>query len=410
LQPILIKALSSENIFKAAAATAALCLCALHFSPALASISLAAFFLTLFLLARKESFAKNWPIVILTAVWSIWQLVNQVTFGFDSESLRTIILRIPLLLLPVVWCLKPGLPNRSIFIGILVMGLFHAWIGGASVLNYFAHYRFLNQMVLESKPLPLFSAVYHIEFSLIMAVVILFQLSYLRLANVGWQRSLLIGTMAVNLVSLHVLSARTGILAFWVGVPFLLGSVELPIGLKGRNRWWLLTIPLLLLISVPSLRNRLINTVEDLTAVKENQNLGDKSFGRRWESWKISVEVIKKHPLTGVGFSGVEKAVHNEFEHKQTYLHVTDRIQPHNQYLQLAMQSGVVTPILLIVCLLWMIRVNFRQGNYSGLSVIIALSISMLFESYLERQSGAAVFALALFWVFFAEKKKQHFQ
>jgi hypothetical protein len=34
----------------------------------------------------------------------------------------------------------------------------------------------------------------------------------------------------------------------------------------------------------------------------------------------------------------------------------------------------------------------------------------MLFESYLERQSGAAVFALALFWVFFAEKKKQHFQ
>jgi O-antigen ligase len=410
LQHILIKVLSAENIFKAAATTAALCICALHFSPAAASISLSLFFLTLFLLARKECFTTHKVIVFLLAAWILSQLINQISFGFNSEAKRSLLLRIPLLLLPLVWFIKPKLPKRPVFIGILFIGLFHAWVGGASVLNYVANYRFLNQMVLESKPLPLFSAVYHIEFSLIMAVVILLQISFLRYANTGWQRSILIGSMVVNLLSLHVLSARTGILAFWVGVPFLLGTVTLPMGLKGRNRWWLLTIPLLLLISVPSLRNRMINTIEDLTAVKDNQNLGDKSFGRRWESWKISVEVIKKQPFKGVGWSGVESAIQREFEHNQTYLHVTDRIHPHNQYLELAMQSGVISPILLIFCFLWMMRVNWRQGNYTAMSVIFALSISMLFESYLERQSGVAIFVLGLFYVFFAEKKKEHFQ
>jgi O-antigen ligase len=406
----LIKLFNSEINIKAAVATAALCLCTLHFSPALASISLAIFFLILLLLASKESFIKHKLIIILSVAWSVWQLLSQFVFGYDAESLRVLVLRIPLLLFPLIWFLRAGLPNRAVFVGIMVMGLFHAWIGGASVLNYMAHFKFLNQMVLESKPLPLFSAVYHIEFSLILAVIILLQISFMRLAKSDWERSIMIGTMAVNLISLHVLSARTGMLAFWAGVPFLMTTTDLPIGLKGRNRWWLIIIPMLLLFLVPSLRNRMINTIEDLTAVKENQNLGDKSFGRRWESWKISAEVIKKHPFMGVGFSGVEKAIHSEFEHKQTYLHPTDRIQPHNQFLQLAMQSGIITPLLLLLSFFWIAHNNYRQGNYTGVAVLTALSISMIFESYLERQSGVAVFVIALFLAFFAEKKKQLFQ
>ncbi len=406
----MIKLFNSEINIKAAVATAALCLCTLHFSPALASISLAIFFLILLLLASKESFIKHKLIIILSVAWSVWQLLSQFVFGYDAESLRVLVLRIPLLLFPLIWFLRSGLPNRAVFVGIMVMGLFHAWIGGASVLNYMAHFKFLNQMVLESKPLPLFSAVYHIEFSLILAVIILLQISFMRLAKSGWERSIMIGTMAVNLISLHVLSARTGMLAFWAGVPFLMATTDLPIGLKGRNRWWLIIIPMLLLFLVPSLRNRMINTIEDLTAVKENQNLGDKSFGRRWESWKISAEVIKKHPFMGVGFSGVEKAIYSEFEHKQTYLHPTDRIQPHNQFLQLAMQSGIITPLLLLLSFFWIAHNNYRQGNNTGVAVLTALSISMIFESYLERQSGVAVFVIALFLAFFEEKKKQLFQ
>lgn len=397
-------------MIKAAVVTAALSLCALHFSPALSSLSLMLFFFLLLLQAKKNSFFKNKIIIYLTISWCLWQLLNQFYFGYDSEAIRKTLLRLPLLLMALVWFLRSDIPSRYTVPGILILGIVHSWIGGASVLNYLAHYRFLNQMVLESKPLPLFSSVYHIEFSLILAVVSLLQISCIRLTSKGWQRSIMIVTAFINIIALHVLSARTGILGFWLGIPFLLGTLELPAWLLGRRKWWLLSLPLILVMMVPSLRNRIINTMEDLTAVTESQNLGDKSFGRRWESWKISADIIKKNPWKGVGLGGVELAVHREFEKKQTYLHVTDRIQPHNQFLELALQSGVVVPVLLIVWFIWMVCVFYRQRNFQGMGVMVALTVSMLFESYLERQSGVAIFVVALFFVFFTEKKEQHFQ
>jgi cell shape-determining protein MreD len=74
------------------------------------------------------------------------------------------------------------------------------------------------------------------------------------------------------------------------------------------------------------------------------------------------------------------------------------------------MQSGIITPLLLLLSFFWIAHNNYRQGNYTGVAVLTALSISMIFESYLERQSGVAVFVIALFLAFFAEKKKQLFQ
>jgi hypothetical protein len=49
------------------------------------------------------------------------------------------------------------------------------------------------------------------------------------------------------------------------------------------------------------------------------------------------------------------------------------------------------------------------KQNFTGLSVLTALMVSMMFESYLERQSGVAIFIVALFFVLFPEKKEQHF-
>lgn len=394
---------------KAAAFTAAFSLCALHFSPALSSISLILFFLCLMLQCRWPLLQENKILVMFSMGWCLWQLMVQFSFGYDHEALRKTLLRIPLLFLPLVWLSKPRFSVRFAMYAVLFAGLLHTWVCGASVIHYFTHFRFLNQMVLESKPLPLFSAVYHIEFSLLLAVICLLQISYLRITDQGWQRLLMLLTLSVNLISLHILSARTGIIAFWFGVPFMFKEITFPSWFQDKGKWWLLTVPLLLVLSVPSLRNRMINTLEDLTAVSKNQNLSDKSFGRRWESWKIAVDVIKDNPLTGVGFSGVENALQKGFERKQTYLHVTDRIQPHNQFLQLGMQSGVVTVILFLVMLSLMVRNYLTKPNYTGLAVISALMVSMMFESYLERQSGVAVFIVALFFVIFKEKKEQHF-
>jgi O-antigen ligase len=94
------------------------------------------------------------------------------------------------------------------------------------------------------------------------------------------------------------------------------------------------------------------------------------------------------------------------FEKKQSYLPVTDRIQPHNQFLELALQTGIITTLLFVILLIFMFMHFRRTANYSGLAVLTALAASMFFESYLERQSGVAVFVVSLFFVLFAEKKE----
>ncbi|MFN4915607.1 MAG: O-antigen ligase family protein [Sphingomonadales bacterium] len=334
------------------------------------------------------------------------QLLIQLGFGIDQESARKLLLRLPLWLLPLIWCIKPDETRKFSATILLFTGVVHTWIGGASVLNYITHYRFLNQMVLESKPLPLFSSVYHIEFSLILAVVCILQLSFSNYLEKVWQRRLMAVSFMINIVSLHILSARTGILAFWLGVPFLINHLPLPGWLVGPKKWLLLLIPLSMVLIVPSLRNRIINTADDLLAVKQSHNLSDKSFGRRWEAWKVAVGVIREKPLTGVGLAGVENAMQSGFEKKQTYLPVTDRIQPHNQLLELALQSGIGV-LLLFLAWLFLLFLRYRAIlAHTGISILMALGVSMFFESYMERQAGVAVFIVSLFFVLFGEKKE----
>jgi O-antigen ligase len=391
---------------KAAVMTAALSLCTLHFSPAVASLSLFLFFLSLITQLNKERLSVHKTLLLFTLLWCLSQFAIQLGLGYDHEAMRKLLIRLPLVFLPLIWCVQPIASVRFVALLLLAVGIVHTWIGGASVLNYFAHYRFLNQMVLESKPLPLFSSVYHIEFSLILAIVSLLQISFLRVLDKPSLRWLMAVSMLLNIVCLHVLSARTGILAFWLGLPFLLKGVPMPNMLSGRKKWILMMLPVLLIIVVPSLRNRVKNTFDDLMAVKQSQNLSDKSFGRRWEAWKVAAAAINEHPWSGAGFSGVENAMFKGFEKKQSYLHVTDRIKPHNQFLELALQTGVVTLLLFCIWLIMLFRHYWRLHNYAAIAVLMALMISMFFESYMERQSGVAVFVVALFFVLFTEKKE----
>jgi hypothetical protein len=56
--------------------------------------------------------------------------------------------------------------------------------------------------------------------------------------------------------------------------------------------------------------------------------------------------------------------------------------------------------------MLLVFRHHRQKANFAGLAVLTALVVSMFFESYLERQSGVAVFAVSFFFVLFAEKKE----
>lgn len=281
------------------------------------------------------------------------------------------------------------------------------WIVIASVLNYFNHYEFLSQMVLESKPLPLFSSVYHIEFSFILTSILLFLGMFLwrNLSYWGSHKELWLVFLLLFL-GMHILSARTGLLAFWISM--LVWAV-----FEGhkyiKQHWKMASLSILALIVfivfTPSIKNRIVNTTEDLKAVINGGDLNHKSFGQRWEAWRASAVIINEHAVFGVGSSQKEEALVKGHQMIGSTVDIENQVQPHNQWIQWMLEWGGLFLLFPITMMFWGLNYHRSLSVYMSFMAIFAAT---QFESLLERQSGvlAVLFLLVVSGIELSRKTK----
>jgi O-antigen ligase len=379
---------------------AALSLGFVHFSPALCSIFLAAAFaISLSYVFSHEKRPLHLPVfVALASAIVLYQLAAQLLFHAQGEPWGgKFLVKLPILVMPVLLWIRW---NRKTMISWLVLiSLPLSWIAVASVANYFRHFAFYNQMVLESKPVAIYSQVYHIEFSLILSVFSLLPLLVAYRFRAGERTALywlLLASGIMNMVCLHILTARTGIMAFWIGAG---------IGLLVLKPWqslklWKFMVGLALVViaflAVPSLRNRIFNSIDDIKAVTGGKDLNNKSFGRRWVAWQAAVVAIKSQPGKGYGIQNVPATMEKAHQEKGTVLASENRILPHNQYLELAIQSGIPAAILMVLALILGLFKAWRSGNLFLASFLAAFAFASVFESLLERQAGVLLVAILL--------------
>ncbi len=308
-------------------------------------------------------------------------------------------MRMPLILLPltVYWRTSYNITLRLI----LCLALPLVWIDLASMLNYALHADFYNQMVLESKPIPVYSIIYHIEFSVYQSIVAL-SLLHLILGQKqkpmdGMLFGLLLSCFIILFIALHILSARTGILMFWSGAVGLLG---IRFQLSTVRKWKVILaigIAFLATLVIPTLRNRIVNTTNDLTAVLKGGDLNHQSFGQRWEAWNAAIRAANSKPWLGYGMDKVHEAMTVSYQSGQSHLDQLNRINPHNQFLEVAVQSGYTAVFLLLVALIGIVVFSLKKlATKHMVFIVFALAIAMCFESLLERQAGTWVVVLAL--------------
>ena len=245
-------------------------------------------------------------------------------------------------------------------------------------------------MIAESKPLPLFSKVYHIEYSLLLSLSCLSML-YLGMKNrTLFRGKAQIGVAAVLILCLHVLSARTGLLAFYFGtLPLLFMSFKqtsLKVKLKTSIT---LIILILFLIQVPSLKKRIINSKEDLSTVLHGNSVNNKSFGQRWVAWNASIESIRKQPLHGYGKGNVKSTIdQNYLPQHESKIFARNKVMPHNVYLETMVQSGFLAGILYLLFFITGIIYSLRAKKALMTAILFALMTASMFESITERQAG----------------------
>jgi O-antigen ligase len=160
-----------------------------------------------------------------------------------------------------------------------------------------------------------------------------------------------------------------------------------------------IVFPVISYITLPSFRNKIANTSEDIKATeKGGEDVNFKSMGMRKEAWKTAIEIIQSHPFIGVGSGNVESAMSKQYEKNQSLLITENRIGPHNQFLEFGIKNGLIGILLLLSLFIYLLVKGLRTQNLPLLATLALFSISFMLESVLERQHGIIIFALAFFW------------
>ena len=109
--------------------------------------------------------------------------------------------------------------------------------------------------------------------------------------------------------------------------------------------------------------------------------------------WYFSYEVIKENPA-GVGLGDIDFFLDDKVR-KYNIKHLKDQpLNPHNQFLQMAIDMGVLGMLFFLTMCFAMIWFSIKHKNYLLLFIVFNLLFNCLFESMLQRQSGIVFYTL----------------
>ena len=109
--------------------------------------------------------------------------------------------------------------------------------------------------------------------------------------------------------------------------------------------------------------------------------------------WKAGIEVIKEHPVFGVGTGDVKDALLSEYQKENKVLVYNMRLNAHNQYLQTYIALGILGVLLLLIYLVIPGWVAFRRIHFIYFSFLAVFTFNILVESMLEVQAGVIYYA-----------------
>ncbi|HYF31102.1 MAG TPA: O-antigen ligase family protein [Chitinophagaceae bacterium] len=224
----------------------------------------------------------------------------------------------------------------------------------------------------------------------------------------GRERSLYIAVLLTLSLFLFLLGNRN-VLFSWmvVAVFFLLANI---VGRKLRILFFGLLLAALAGAAVfnPSF-HRQLNDLTDFSANNTIQLDSDKSLGRGWGGkalrfaiWNCSMDIVREHPLTGVGTGDVQDSLQAAYDRRQFYFASRyNTYNAHNQFIQETLSYGIAGFMVFSACLLIPLFAYFRSLRGSGAAsgrqlyclFLVSFFIICITESILEISKGIVFYS-----------------
>lgn len=320
--------------------------------------------------------------------------------GLWSENLSWLInrlrMKLPFVALPFAIVAIPAFTQRThrlllhFFFLLILATCFYltAW--------YLIHWEEMNASYKLGQVLP--TPTRHIHFSLMVVVAAVIGWDHWR-QGFHWryprpEAALLLGGTLFMLGFLHLLAVRSGLLALYLVVLYLLVR-ELFV----KKRFGLGLVLLLLAVLAagsalrlfPSLQHKINYTLYNIEQIRKGGNLRDLSDAYRVASIEGGIHLLQQHPWLGVGVGDIRD---------ETVAYVSDRypsltneqFMPQSQLVLMAAATGYTGLLIFLCCLL--LPLFYRKAYKEPLlvAVYIIAGSAMVAEQLLETQPGTAVF------------------
>lgn len=176
--------------------------------------------------------------------------------------------------------------------------------------------------------------------------------------------------------------------------------------IKNRNKKFLYLFgSVCFIILIATVNPRINNTIKNVFASGLELNReAENSIGTRLIVWDASIELAKNNIITGVGVSNAYSALRTVYKSNRYVIPYRHRLNSHNQFLQISIESGLTGLLVLIITLILFKRQKTDYKTLLNLVVLIFV-INFCFETVFSRYSGLVCFAF--FYSLFAHNIKK---
>ena len=202
------------------------------------------------------------------------------------------------------------------------------------------------------------------------------------------------------IVFLHVLAARTGVLALYAILLSYAGWMALRrharAGLIGLGA--LVALPVLAWLVLPTFRNRLAYFFYDIAHVQQQAYLPGSNDGNRARSLEAGWALLKDHPL-GVGAGDVQREADKWYTTHIPGILPEDKIYPSSEWLVYGAMAG--WPAVLVFTVVMVLPLFVRHLKYRLFWILLngITAFSFLFDVGLEVQYGVFLYAFLVLWL-----------
>ena len=121
--------------------------------------------------------------------------------------------------------------------------------------------------------------------------------------------------------------------------------------------------------------------------------------------WECGWNVIKEHPVTGVGTGDYDREMREQYEVNNFLYAMEMGFGVHNQYLYSWIAFGIGGLLLLLLMMIYPSVVAWKIGNYLYPVCILVFALSMLTENIFSRYMGVYLFSVMNSLTFFLPGK-----